>query len=96
MAKKTTTRKTATRKTTARTPAKSTDEQIMDILEAERTARSCAYPGCSAREETSFPNPSGTKDAPTIPSCNHHAPIFEGQSNDGAGIEQLMNAYAGP
>jgi hypothetical protein len=91
VAKKTTAKRTA-RKTTA--PAKSINEQMQDAVEAERTARSCAYPGCSAREETSFPHPSG-KDL-TIPACNHHAPILEGQKDDGAGIEQLVNNYSGP
>lgn len=84
MAKAKSTAKKTTSKTT--TAKKSADEQIQEHIEAERTAKSCAYPSCSAR---------ATQEVSNVPSCDIHAEIFETQANDGAGIQQLVENYKG-
>ena len=87
------TAKKTTRKTTAKTTArkaeqKSINDQILGLNEVEKKAKSCAYPSCSARATQEFGDNN-------VPSCDHHANIFETQANDGAGIQQLMENYKG-
>jgi hypothetical protein len=82
-----------TRKTT-RNPQRSTRKttsETSDARAAEETSvgqRSCAYASCSARGTQTFGNNN-------VPSCDLHAPIFENEANDGAGIQQLMANYKG-
>lgn len=80
---KTTTKKTTARKTTATRTSDTQDEQVVSVGQ-----KSCAYPSCSARATQEF----GDK---KVPSCDHHASIFETQANDGAGIQQLVENYKG-
>ena len=85
MAAKKTTRKSTTRKTTAaRTASTSTTTEATPIGE-----KSCAYPSCSARATQQFGDNN-------VPSCDHHAEIFQTQAQDGAGIQHLMETYKGP
>lgn len=81
-----TTKKTTARKTTVSKP-KSTDEQIQEIVEAERNAKPCAYPSCSQR---------ASQEVSEVPCCDAHASIFEEQANDGAGIQHIVESYKGP
>lgn len=84
--KKTAAKKTTARKSTTKTTEapKSIDEQIQEAVEAERTAKSCAYPGCSQRASQEA---GGDK---KVPSCDIHASVFNDQHDDGAGIQQLI------
>jgi hypothetical protein len=77
---KKTTRKTTTQKTTT---ARTTATEETPIGE-----KSCAYPSCSARATQ-------THGDNNVPSCDHHASIFETQAKDGAGIQHLMENHKG-
>lgn len=82
-APKKTTRKTTARKaSTTAAPTSDTSDQIAT------KQKSCAYPSCSARGTREFGDNN-------VPSCDHHAEIFETQAEDGAGIQQLMANYKG-
>ena len=81
---KKTTRKAAPKKA----EPKDINQQIIDIVEAEKNAKSCAYPGCSQRADKTF----GKNE---VPGCDAHASVFETQAEDGAGIQQLMESYRG-
>lgn len=84
------TAKKTTRKSTAKTTARKTTATRTDNRSEETLSigqRPCAYPSCSARANQEVSN---------VPTCDHHAEIFETQANDGAGIQQIVEGYKGP
>ena len=86
-----TTAKKSTRKTTSKTTARTTTATATDSSTDSTPVgqKSCALPSCSARATQEF----GENN---VPSCDHHAEIFQTQAQDGAGIQHLMETYKGP
>lgn len=83
--------KTTAKKTTRKTTASKTTATRATTDASEETPasqKSCAYPSCSARGSQTFGDNN-------VPSCDHHATIFETQAEDGAGIQHLMENYKG-
>lgn len=77
--------KTAPKKTTRKSTAKKAEPTQEPTPVGEK---SCAYPSCSQRATQEFGDNN-------VPSCDHHASIFETQADDGAGLQQLMENYKG-
>ena len=81
--------KSTAKKTTRKAAPRKTSTTSSTDVATPIAQKSCAYPSCSARASQEF----GEK---KVPSCDHHAEIFETQADDGAGIQQLMAGYTGP